>query len=1026
MSLDLDLDLGDLELDLGDLDLRLGPDPDSIGANLSAGFDEMQAGLFGLAMEAGRLAPASGLYDFGLEGLQRNLDEAEESRGGQTTTFTEAFERGEYLSSGKAVLNSIIGSAPSMALQMSGILAGPGGLATTSVLGNIADLKTRAGSRDLSGLEYLAGGVAGTFDMFLLGRLTKGVGKQATEKMMAEEGAEATANHIASQATLAGVKPELARALGNGAVEGLKLSTVGAGTAGATEGIVGGAHYLSEEGDFDFDQWTDNMVNAAVAGAAVTSPIGAYQGYVRQRMMDNPEHQGVLQRIANSETGKQARDVWDLVAGRPMDIASRKFGEAIQPVVDLIDSRNKDTSVSHVKERYEADWTHKLFESGREAKREFKKLSKAKRKEYGSYEDYLIEEYKKRDSTSTAASKLRDVIAEIGAKGKGLGLVSSLVKDYMPAFYDRKRILANKEEFSRQVMARTHELLAKRETKLKDEGKFDNSTFVREVLEAEDSANTRLQRFFDLLERNENPRDPDATPVREILGKDDTGQRNFYEGILKGLDEEATAYQQRKAKGEVLDSEKVGQTFGNMELSRTFPEMQQEFHNQWSVGENKGKFGFENLRDYVRNAAHRVAGAEVFGREGEKLNAAIAKSQLNLLDQGKPVMAASDIQKIYDTVKGYDRVLGQIQNPLIRKAANIARVVGSTSVLPLVTFGSFTEGFNIAAKADMTKTLVASLKVLGRGGYELGRSAFGLERTKPHQSRAAEASKAGQSFKQVDDVLAARFDTERLSDGLNKFQHWFFRVNGLSFWTQYLRNVGAEVTRMQVKSDITDFRNATTPDNHRLMAKQRLDELGVRESDYDLIIENAPNDPQRQAVMAEAIRRFNRETVLHPDFSDKPLWMSSQQMWIFSQLMAYPTMFTNTVLPMIAGDIKGGDSKRKLNAAFIVGGIMLVGGLQMAIRDILTGKDPSDRDLFEGISKVALRGLAPSPISTVAGVLTGATYGENALAGVTAPIFSKPADIIYGIRASDSAGEAAIKPLLQVSPLALWVKEMFD
>jgi hypothetical protein len=437
---------------------------------------------------------------------------------------------------------------------------------------------------------------------------------------------------------------------------------------------------------------------------------------------------------------------------------------------------------------------------------------------------------------------------------------------------------------------------------------------------------------------------------------------------------------------------RLGNQMGNIEGHRLF-DVSQDFYNRWSIGGNRGTDGWQSLRNYTEKAAHRFAGVEAFGKNGEVLNQKIRQAQQEMVSNYNETLSTADIKRLYDMVDAYDNAYSRIEDPTWRKVATVSKTAINVTTLPLVVLGSLTEGFNIAAKTDVSTMVRASVNVLANAGKEIGRRAALMGPSERHLTNATQMSQAGQTIRQSEASVLARLTDPNMSDRAQKINNAFFKLNGLTYWTQYIRNVGAEAARLTIDEDINTIRNfPNTGAADR--ASQRLLEMGLT---YDEAKKLAPNSgaPQQEknALYGRAIDKFNRNVALSPSFSDRPLWMSNQKMWMLSQLQGYPTMFTNAVLPMLLGKFKGGVPTNVLDGLFIVGGMSLIGGLQITTRDVVAGREP-DREGLELVGESLNRYMAPKPINMMVNAINSSNYGRSPVETAAGPVLSIGGDVL--------------------------------
>lgn len=935
-------------------------DPNSFGSSLNRGTDNAQANLFAFMEAMGEKLEVESLENLGRTGRIRNLEEAKQSGVGLAWSDAETF--GEHITAGINAVGEGVGSLPSMVgafgagtiLSGGNPLAGAVAAASVSTADRIGTLQTLAKQRrgedsELTGGEWLAGLALAPTDMFAAGFLTKPLTKQAISGALKEFGQDATREQIEAGLKKAGVTGAMSKSMAEGVVTGAGVNSLQAAVVDATSRAESGL-------EINTDEFWDGVKDAAFSGATLGGTLGSAGGYILQKNLRDfvGDSTGVKQ---HGLIGKgleklpapirdKSSEMWSLITGRPLDMIERKYGhtEGGKKLVGLFKDTALKNDVNTVHHAKRAEYTN-LYQDAVQASIE----------KYGKkgWEEKLIKDYKE-GVTEGPAAMLRDMIGKVGKDSVEAGLLTdaNLIKDYLPARMDAKRILDNKEAFVNDLVdsgwTRTPESLQK-----------VNEYFAhleQGTLEANNSVAIKLNEL-------------QGRATDDIMTKIATSD----------LDSDIT----------LSPDSPIVQRVGNLDFSRFFQGVGQEFYNRWSEGKNEGAAALESINEYVHRAAHRIGGAEVLGSQGQKLNRAIAELNVELDTRGEARMTNTEMDRVYNVVQAYDRVLGRITDPTLRAVSDVGRFLGVITSLPLVVFSSLVEVFNIGMKTDTSTMLKALGTVTARGGYQVARAAFGKRPTAAHLSRKVEAQKGGQTLAQVDDLLANRIDANAdVSSLVNKATRLFFRGNGLAHWTQFVRNASSEAARLQIAQDLADVQNF--PDFAAgQAAKERLRILGIEEAQYDLargkFSDQGVDQAARTALIGEALNRFNREVVLEPTFADKPLWMSNQSLWMISQLQSYPTMFTNTVLPMLFGKGVSGVPNQQLDALFLFGGVMLVGAMQQGIRDEIMGRDDrADDDMFW---TVLVKNLGTKPVGMVTSATSMVDYGGSSVEAITSPVF---------------------------------------
>lgn len=138
-----------------------------------------------------------------------------------------------------------------------------------------------------------------------------------------------------------------------------------------------------------------------------------------------------------------------------------------------------------------------------------------------------------------------------------------------------------------------------------------------------------------------------------------------------------------------------------------------------------------------------------------------------------------------------------------------------------------------------------------------------------------------------------------VSGGLSgRLSNAFFWANGLTVWTEKMRQVGALTGFEMIKANqsiVKAARDSGNIDNRRYRyAMRQLRQLGVGH----LVGEPGLDDfvgATRDEKVAAAIHRFVQESVFQPDKNDVPLWAQDPIGGMFFQLKSFPVMMGRMV-----------------------------------------------------------------------------------------------------------------------------------
>jgi len=913
-------------------------DPNTFSSGVGRGVEQFQSNLYSAAEAIGEATDWEGLAEWGKEGRITNLEEA--AKYGAPIEFKDAEALGDYVSWATTSAGSLLAdTAAYLTAAGTGFLVGGPvgagvGVAAVSAPLNVGAVQSRI--KEVGGEEAtlgaggaaLAGGLT-ALDTVGISKLASPFFKETVKKMVEKEGADKVQAELEKGLVSSGVSASVAQ-------EAAKATVLSSGMATTSTALLeAGAHSVADV-DIDYDDFYNRMKESAALGVLGGAPLGSVSGYIKHKNLKNVVMPEAPQSFQKERSLGVLGGLHDWFTGQITSSIAPKATRAAagQDLVRIFnDPLGDDLTGVQSKLRNEINYDRE-------------QVYKQAQKEYGKgWEDKLVEDYTA-GKDSGSAKALRDHLANLADRGVKAKLLpeSRIVEDYIPSRMDVDNIKNNLDEFKSDLRSQ----LAER-GRTPDEATL-NAQVDRYVEQLETGDFSKLTSAITKLEGGEDLTKLEASMIDKVTG-----------GEVRG--------------GE-LGSTRVGNISGNLEGQRRW-NVGQDFYNKWSVGENKGRFALESIADYGEGVAHRIAGADMLGKNGEKLNRLILETQAELAGSGNPTLTANEVSTFYDMVDAYDNTYRTIQNPTARKISTVAKTGSTMAALPLVTLGSLTEIFNVAMRTDMSSMVQSTLSVMNRAGVNLVRRAMLRGPSESWQTNATQMSMAGQSINTADSLMMARLADPNIGTRAAKVTRGFFKMTGLSYWTHFVREVGAEATRLQVTKDLDLVNNAKFQGSGEAMrANQRLTELGIVGQARDALL---PNSGAPQAVknkaMADAIYQFNRKVAPSPTFSDRPLWMSNQHLWLFSQLQSYPTIFTNSVLPLLGNKLKSAPSD-VIDGLFILGGIALVGSMQISLRDAVSGRE-LDRDPTELVMSSIFRYVTPRSIQAFGEAINSHEYGDS-------------------------------------------------
>lgn len=946
-------------------------DPNTFSSGVGRGIDQMQAQLFSAVESLGEAFDVEALDIWGQEGRIKNRQEA--IKYGNAMQFSDVESVGDFLgwtlSSAGAMIPIV---AANVAGATVGSLAGPAGtvagIAAVNAPLNLGQQQVRM--KELQGEEGNLGAVelaaaAGLTAVDFVGvtKLVTPFMKSTVMQSVKDFGQEATKESVEKGLLKGGVSASVAKEAAKG--------TVVASSLNASATVVSEMASLKAAGQtIDEDELWSMAKEAAAQGALFGAPFGSVGGYVKYRNTND---------MLNGKVVDPATEVLKErnFLGKGWD---KLTGHAVKPIAHVLTPTKAGTEIYNMFVNRTGDDLEGLHRKLNSEMLDLNyKTEDLVKGYYGKdWQNKASDDYNN-GVKNEATNAIREDYGRTFDKFVKAGVIKegSRIKDYSPFKADKDAILKDDgEKFREQLIA-----------DLKGSGKFNEKTFERS-----------LAKFFRILKG-------EAQPTNEMFRK------------LTPEELDAYAFDKKGKADLTMRDRATTSAFGNIELQRMFP-ASQKFYNNWSSGKNRGAHFFENMKNYQAEAAHRLAAVEKLGVNGEKLNSLIAQHQKAAYENNTLPLPPAGIKRIYDTVDAYNRTYGKIDNLAYAKFSSYVKLLGTTSMLPLVLLSSFTEPFNVAMRTDMSTLVNATLNVSALAGQNIARRAFGKAPTDRHLSNKTQASIGGQTMRHVDDALLQRIDDPLSTRFTNKVNKGFFRLTGLTHWTQMMREISSEASRLMIQQDIRtlDVRSLRESSEGQ-RASQRLSELGIGREQIETI--KSGSRDARDTVMGRAVNRFNRNVVLTPSFSERSLWMSNQNLWFLSQLQGYPTMFTNTVLPMLGKKLLGAPNQ-VIDGLFILGAMSAVGAAQLAMRDIVSGKE--EREPWDLVTKGILRTAAHKPFAMLTEAATAARYGRSPVDTFSGPALSMGGDMVKLVYTADSPEDFLEQFAIQNSPLRSFKK----
>ncbi|AUV61763.1 virion structural protein [Pseudomonas phage Bjorn] len=878
-------------------------DPDSWGSAIGRGVDETQANIGGSIRVAGELTGSQFLTDYGQQMVEQNKEEASQY-GVPTNRSYKDVDPSDVGSIGQYVKNLVGEGAASMGGVMAGSVAGakagglagaPGRVAGGVIGAFLSSLGINVGALDNQMKELdpksshpttalLGGAGLSVLDTFGAGvavrPLLKHIGEDAAYKLLVQSG-------MPKQGAIEAIS------------QAAKHTAISAGAEGATSGIQSALQdtmaYGATGQKQDPGMLLENAINAALGGSALGGAVGgAAKGIDVLANRNNAVDSAYVAPAPTAPTAKQMKPkgigakLWDAMGNSstalldPLAQASptaKKFKEMFR--ADMSTKTASEKTIFEDTELQAGKWTS-----------EFDRLTHR----MGDKKiNALIDEASSPNPTSPEALRMRSLLDDVRneATNRG-GLQVGNIPDYMPFGLDPKRV--NTPEFLQEITPYYKDQAAAEEA-------------IRNwntEIESPDRGNTAPE-VKKLVTQNPTTGAWEADPRYRVKGDPETLRVKFAQS-------DATPQ------------------FGHLEKSRSFGQVPQNALNKYTLNQT-GKKRKQEIIDYFEGAAHRIAGAERFGSNGEKANTLIAASVKEAQDAGKRV-SKEEVDRMYNLVNAYSGMYGRIKDENLKNISAGVAAVTTMSRLPLAGLSTLTEFSIPFAKAGVARSLSQVFPTLGEG---IRQAVGGVFKFVPPSETGRLMSDLNMTLASSTSVMADRIGATMFNNLGQKAVRFEFLVNGMSLMTHLNRIFATKTAEVTFTNNLMDLAGGlpfTSANGAMKLAQLR--EMGIDvatpQDALDLI---APTWPH-QVVMAQnakalAIRRFVDQSVLDPTFADKPMWMSNGMAQMGGLLKGYPAAFGNIILPMMKTHMGREFTGSWSNTGVAAAGMAFSLGLMMAL-----------------------------------------------------------------------------------------------
>lgn len=940
-------------------------DPDSFSSSIGRGVQGIISSSGGAAETAGELVDSADLIKWGQEVRQNALEEMQAFGKSSAPSFIRAETPAEFLQFTQEAIGNVI---PSMGVTATG--ASIGG--------------TLGGGRGAALGVLISSGLLG---MGETQNLLKQLAPDSENPLAAVLGGAVTG--ALDLAGLRGVAAPLIKRLGIDTVEqtvvdGLlkkgfsqkvaedttKAFLIEATTEAAQDVAKSAIAHNATYTEMDFDQEVESAINSFMAGGIGGAVIGgplAVRGAAFDTTLKEPTE--AIEEVSE-EAPSDLKRIFKAVASRPTDILEHyKYkSRSMATILDdlRVDERSKGKIAQNTVKDLEEDY--KSIASY---------IDESSR---GLTDKEIVKlglDYAKGERSHPFQQSMALVGDFLGIKSKAL-FGTELRENWIYSMLDPKKILKNKTEFEEQFSP-----YLSTDPKIR-RANFDN--FYKE-LESEGDSVTALvdnQQIFN---------DPEA-----------------YQSFLENTD----GFKYQKIADNLKNRQSV-RTNASMEAQRYFPQVPQAVVEGWVAGNPK-----ERMIAAIQKGSRRLAYAEKFGAHNESLNARILGAIKETAEQGDPI-SHRDIKYLYSILDAYQGIHSPVTNKVWRQTQATLNTIGTLSMLPLSTLSSFVEMFNVAVKFDTGTMLASIMPAIRTAARQMVERYF---KSVPLSDMSKQMQQANITYSASQHIIAQRMTDVATTKWQASVNNMFFKINMLSYWTHFMRIWAAHASKIQIKDDLTILGNDPRPNTVRKKAAlERLYHVGVDPVKY----RNAELD-ERGHIEARAVRRLVHDIVLEPHSLARPVWMSNGNLAVLAQLKGYPTMFTNTILPVLLQKMQpsraGGYNAvmGMVDVAFIVGGLMLVGSFQEELKRAIKGKTADDRSDTQYMLDVLEKTLMPIHLGYMTSMWKASTYRADPTSTLLGPTASLVNDTVKTMSevAEQGGSEKLTEWFLRRTPLAPW------
>lgn len=299
----------------------------------------------------------------------------------------------------------------------------------------------------------------------------------------------------------------------------------------------------------------------------------------------------------------------------------------------------------------------------------------------------------------------------------------------------------------------------------------------------------------------------------------------------------------------------------------------------------------------------------------------------------------------------------------------------------------------------------------------------------------------GYAMDEIDALSFNEFkDARNYNDTLSKCNDTFFRMIGLTKWTNFMRGISLHVSIDYIKEHAS--RMGTDPDS-----KRRIEELGLSAADVQTWLDTGQRIYGEQEVRHEDLMRnntlFNKEQldaiqrvtggiarmvnemVIQPGAAVKPLWRSDEKFMLLAQLGSFTYGFVNGPLARVWHELTrdGANTMQRVAPLIALGMMVPIVALGLEVRELVQYKfwgneAPTDKmSGFKYLRTVIGRTGAPGLAQLGIDAHDAASYGRSPVTAPFGPTVSLINQTWEDVASSDRPGRAFYKSVLKGTPV---------